>query len=121
MGGGADEIVGVKKVLIGEEERDMRDEDDTAGDVLRVGDAVRGGVIERGDKVEGDVQSFRVEAASGGDIFPGVEIARSAATAVSLCVMFGTATRDFALGGVGGLSPLGVDLIGFVTNGVDSS
>ena len=91
------------------------------GDVLRVGDAVRGGVIERGEEVEGDAQSFRVKVVSGGETFPGVERARNATIAARFCAIFGIATGGFVLGDVGGLSRLGVRATRFGASGGDGS
>ena len=91
--------------------RNMKEED-TGGDVLRVGDAVREGVIERGEEVEEDAQSFRAEDVSGGETFPGFERARSAAIAARFCAIFGIATGGFVLEDVGGLGRLGVRATG---------
>ena len=95
--------------------------EDTGGDVLRVRDAVRGGVIERGEEVEEDAQSFRIEVVSGGETFPDVERARSAAIAARFCAIFGIATDGFVLGDVGGLSRLRVRATGFSVSGGDGS
>jgi len=78
-------------------------------------------MVERGEGVEGDAQSFRAEVVSCGETFLGVERARNVAIAARFCTIFGIATGGFALGDVGGLSRLGVRATGFGASGGDSS
>ena len=115
-----DEVFWAREVSKVEEMRNMEVED-TRGDMLRVGDTVRGGVIERGEEVEGDAQSFQIEVVSGGETFPDVERARSAAIATRFCAIFGIATDSFVLGDFEGLSRLRVRATGFSVSGGDGS
>jgi hypothetical protein len=120
VGEGVNKIFWAREVSRGEEMRDMK-EKDTGGDALRIGDLVRGGVIERGEEVKGDAQSFRAEVVSCGETFLGFERARNAAIAARFCAIFGIATGGFVLGDVGGLSLLGVRATGFDASGGDGS
>jgi hypothetical protein len=81
-------IFWAREVSRGEEMRNMKEED-TGGDALRIGDLVRGGMIERGEEVKGDAQSFRAEVVSCGETFLGFERARNAAIAARFCAIFG--------------------------------
>jgi len=116
-----DEIFWAGEVSRGEEMRNMKEEEDTGGDVLRILDLVRGGMIERREEVEGDAQSFRAEVVSCGETFLGVERARNAAIAARFCAIFGIATGGFVLGDVGWSSQLGVRATGFGASGGDGS
>ena len=116
-----DKILWAREVSRGEKMRNMKEEEDIGGDALRIGDLVRGGMMERGEEVKGDAQSFRPEVVSCGETFLGFERAHNAATAARFCAIFGIATGGFVLGDVGGLSRLGVRATGFGASGGDGS